>query len=364
MIEVFQIDTGPLLKDTDSASYYAAVSGGADSTAMLAMLCQTVEIKQHLTCIHIEHGIRPPEESLADAAFVEGLCKRLGIPCITKHIEQGLIAEYARQHNLGIEAAARKFRYDAFVEIITKGTAEPADPVGAGRALPLQRAPQKIYLFTAHTKDDLLETITMRFLRGSGPAGLAGIQEKRQLTDNIILYRPLLYISRSDIIEYLHEKHIEYISDKSNNDTAFLRNRIRLSLMPLLDKAFPGWREAAFGLGQTQDYTASFIADEARARVQWTVGADNHPPPNKGQNKNHSPRNYMFTPAKQFFTQPEIIREEAIFQAADMLLPDNANDIRRKQVRRFCLGEGRGACRCVEVGAVRLERSRGEVRVL
>ncbi|MDR0710170.1 MAG: tRNA lysidine(34) synthetase TilS, partial [Spirochaetaceae bacterium] len=179
--------------------FLAAVSGGADSIAMLAALAVFAgERGLALRCFHVEHGIRPAEESLGDAAGVRELCRELGVPCKAAHIPPGKIAGTAAKRGIGLEAAARFYRHALWnLE---------ARRIGAARVL------------VAHTRDDLLETVLMRVLRGSGPAGLAAMKR-----DNGRILRPLLSLDRSQVLDYLAGRGIPFRTDSTNADPSFLR---------------------------------------------------------------------------------------------------------------------------------------------
>lgn len=284
--------------------YLAAVSGGADSTAMLAAL-ESLRRERGgflLRCLHVEHGIRPPEESRGDAEAVRKHCAELDVPCTVAVIPPGKIAALAKRRGLGTEAAARRCRYAALNR--------EADRTGARRIL------------TAHTRDDLLETALMRFLQGAGPAGLAAMPPLRGR-----LLRPLLELSRAHVLRYLKERGIPFQTDSTNRDTAYLRNRVRHCLIPLLDERFPFWRSGVMAAARTQALAASFMADEARRRIPWErTGGE------------------WSAPREQFFAQGEIIREEALFQALDGLAP--VRPPRRAGIRRFAQGQ----CRALETG--------------
>jgi tRNA(Ile)-lysidine synthase len=264
-----------------------------------------------LRCFHVEHGIRPDEESRGDAAAVRELCKKLGVLCRVVHIPPGLIAEAARSRRIGIEAAARFFRHAAWNR--------EASRIGAARVL------------VAHTRDDLLETALMRFLRGAGPAGLAAMPRSRGR-----ILRPLLKLCRSQVLAYLEERGIPFRTDSTNADSAFLRNRIRNRLVPFLDELFPGWRPSLVNLGETQRLTAEFLSSEAERRIPWELVSG------------PESRAVYRVSREVFFSQPEILREEGVFLAADRL---GGGQPRRRSVRRFT----RGGCRAVELGGLRLE---------
>ncbi|MDR2786415.1 MAG: tRNA lysidine(34) synthetase TilS [Treponema sp.] len=306
--------------------FLAAVSGGADSTAMLAALAAFAgERKLALRCFHVEHGIRPAEESLGDAAGVRELCRELGVPCKVAHIPPGKIAGTAAKRGIGLEAAARFYRHALW-------EAE-ARRIGAARVL------------VAHTRDDLLETVLMRILRGSGPAGLAAMKR-----DNGRVLRPLLGLSRARALDYLAGRGILYRTDSTNADTAFFRNRVRLLLVPQLDNLFPGWRAGLLGLAKTQRRAAAFLAAFAGEAIPWETAGE-------------APSS-LSVPEGVFFSAPEIIREEAVFLAADRILSARRrgaapDQLRRETVRRFC---GR-RCKSADLGRVRARIQRGKVLI-
>jgi tRNA(Ile)-lysidine synthase len=279
--------------------FLAAVSGGADSSAMLAALAALRDGSFDLRCIHVEHGIRSAAESRGDAAAVEALCAELAVPCSVVSIPPGRVARTAKQRGLGLEAAARLYRHAAW-------NAE-ARRVGAAKIL------------VAHTRDDLLETALMRTLRGSGPAGLAAMPREKGL-----VLRPLLETGRADVLAYLAERGIPYRTDSSNADPAFLRNRIRLKLIPCLDEFFPSWRKTLADLAETQRLVADFLEAEAAARISWEEGAEGR----------------RTTRRDNFFSQPAILREEALFAALDRLFGGRAVTApRRQSLRLFARGE-------------------------
>lgn len=300
------------------AALLAAVSGGADSTAMLCALSANPS-PFRLFCVHVEHGIRPPPESRGDAAAVARFCGELGVPCRVVTVPPGRIAGMAKKRGTGLEAAARFYR--------RRILAREARRTGAAAIL------------TAHTRNDLLETVLMRFLRGSGPRGLAAMPVKT--ADAVPFVRPLLSLTRSDVEAYLALRNIPFRTDATNRDGRFLRNRIRNSLVPLLDGLFPHWEKGALALGTTQSLAASFIEGEAERRIIWERSGGT-----------------LRTAELPFFAEHPIIREEALFQGADTLAGrKNAFSARRLCVRRFCAG---GTAADLGKG-VRVRRERGFV---
>ncbi|MDR2068740.1 MAG: tRNA lysidine(34) synthetase TilS [Spirochaetaceae bacterium] len=303
----------------------AAVSGGADSTAMLAALSALQEnLGFDLFCLHVDHGIRSREESRGDARWVKKLCAFLEIPCRVVSIPPGRVAEAARRRGIGLEGAARLYRHAAWNR--------EARRIGADRIL------------TAHTRNDLRETILMRFLRGAGPAGLAGIPRSRSR-----LFRPLLDQDRSAVLRYLEDRNLSYRTDSTNADNGFLRNRIRNKLIPILDELFPFWQRSLPVFGETQGLAAAFITASARCGLPWESAG----------------HRALALPREDFFAAPEIIREEALFLAADRLKageggagfnpdrvrPRGAREPRREVIRLFA----RGGISALDAGPLRIE---------
>jgi len=324
--------------------------------AMLAALSAVVK-KDSLFCLHINHNLRPAEETRADSEAVRAFCKKNEIKCRIVSIPPGKIEAFARRHNTGIEAAARFYRQRALIRT--------AAQLGANTLI-----------LTAHTKDDALELALIRLLRGAGPAGLAAMSPIRA---NFL--RPMLEITRAEVVQYLKAKNIPWREDSTNADEKFLRNRIRRRLIPILNELFPSWETGLCSMGKTQTLAADFIGGETRMRVNWEAGnrewgVGNGERSYKAQpvvNKlrlittiptPHSPlpSPSLFTDAENFFTQPQIIREEAIFQAIDTLLSGKKNPrpAKRSVIRRFCAGELSAA----DLGPVRVRRENGKLVLL
>ncbi|MDR2551736.1 MAG: tRNA lysidine(34) synthetase TilS [Treponema sp.] len=352
-----------------------ALSGGADSTALAAALAAIRERSGPgkgfiLRALHVNHGIRSSAECAADAEAAEAFCASIGIPLTVKTIPPGTVKAFARENGTGLEGAARYFRYTAL--------GEEARRTGARAVL------------TAHTRDDLLETILMAFLRGAGPAGLGALQGRRvswggagflgagapaasSVGVDVPVLRPLLSLGRADVLAYLEARNLAYRTDPSNSDEGFLRNRIRGRLIPLLDECFPGWREPVRRLGETQGMTAAFLADEAALRLPWEeIPGQGGSPMDRGS---MSPRRIRRSRAAQasgfsalevsqklFFSQPEIIREEALFAALDRFSGSSfpGKNPRREVLRSFILGKT-GTC---DLGKVRIEGGPFSIRVL
>jgi len=198
-----------------------AVSGGADSMALLwAMYLLKDKLHISLSAAHFNHHLRG-EESDRDEAFVRDFCTGYGIPFLSGG---GQVTPGEK----GLEAAAREARY-AFL-----------------RALPGKIA-------TAHTADDNAETLLMHLVRGTGLKGLGGIAPV-----NGTLIRPMLTVTREEVLAFLSEYSVSYIEDSSNGTDAFLRNRLRHHVMPLLRRENPSLSQnlTAMALRLRQDAVA------------------------------------------------------------------------------------------------------------
>ncbi len=208
------------------------VSGGPDSLCLLHLLnALAPELGVRLHVAHLHHGLRA-EEADADAAFVAALAAAWGLPCTVGRTD---VAALAAQTGATLEEAAREARY-TFLGRLAAEIDACAVAVG-------------------HNSDDQAETVLMHFLRGSGLAGLRGMQPRSafplsplpidncQLTiDNLLLIRPLLFVPRADILAYCAQHNLQPRYDRSNEDTTFFRNRLRHELLPLLETYNPQMR--------------------------------------------------------------------------------------------------------------------------
>ncbi|MFD0677121.1 MULTISPECIES: tRNA lysidine(34) synthetase TilS [unclassified Paenibacillus] len=195
-------------------SIVVAVSGGPDSVALLHVLFALSEQwKWRLSVAHLNHGFRI-EESEREAAFVSELAARLGLPVEIAHVS---VPEYIKETGKNSQSAAREIRYRFLHEAAVRFKAN------------------RIAL--AHHADDQAETVLMRLLRGTGPSGLTGIPKRREEKE-LELVRPLLRIYKTEILDYCRNQHLSYCIDSSNLDSKYVRNEIRLELMPSLQKQY------------------------------------------------------------------------------------------------------------------------------
>lgn len=233
----------------------AAVSGGADSVALLfslAELCKNAGAE--LCVISVNHFIRPDEETCGDFEFVRNLCERLYSQgfCVSffpYELEKGSVKNLANIKNCGIEAAARELRYKAFESFITE---------------------QKLNaLCLAHNQNDNFETLLMRFLQGTSASSSGGIPRT-----NGKIIRPLLDISREQIEEYLNAKNENWRTDNTNFDENYLRNKIRRKLIPFLEQNFNGWKKALLSGAEKASDDAEVIlgaVEEAESLLQMSL---------------------------------------------------------------------------------------------
>lgn len=187
-----------------------AVSGGPDSLALIHALGHFIP-KDELIVAHMDHQLRP--ESAADELYVRKIMERWQLPYTSQPIN---VSAIATRNKMGIEEAARLVRYEFLIGI--------ANQIGAE------------VIVTGHNADDQAETVLMHILRGSGLSGLAGMQPVGLIGEDpeLWLLRPLLQTSRADIEKYCRKHDLRPLTDESNTDPAFTRNRLRHELMPIL----------------------------------------------------------------------------------------------------------------------------------
>ena len=189
-----------------------AVSGGVDSTALLAYLHENTEKFGYILSVcHCEHGIRG-EESLQDAEFVKDLCARYDLPIYT--FSENCI-EKSKKEKTSLETAAREFRLACFQSLIKENKAD--------------------YIATAHHKNDEAETVLFRLARGTSATGVRGMS-----ATNGYFIRPFLTWTRAEIEAYAREKGLLHREDKTNFETDATRNKLRLEILPKLEVAVPG----------------------------------------------------------------------------------------------------------------------------
>jgi len=215
---LFQSSLEALEPTWRNSKFLVAYSGGLDSSALLQLTALNLAPGQ-AAAAHLNHGWRGPASD-RDQAFAARTAAELGLVFIT---EKGDPVSLARHRGKGLEEAARLVRYDFL--------ARAARDWGAD------------FILTAHQADDQAETILMNLLKGTGPGGLAGIPPRRPLATLAVL-RPLLAFSRRQLQDWLEFRNLTWLEDESNDDCRFLRNTVRLELMPGLKQRNPRFLEA------------------------------------------------------------------------------------------------------------------------
>jgi tRNA(Ile)-lysidine synthase len=196
-----------------------ALSGGADSVALTRIL---ITLGYHCEAAHCNFELRG-EESDRDEDFVRNFCRSLNIKCHSIHFET---RRYAAQQSISIEMAARELRYNWFSKICEESDCQ--------------------VVAVAHHKDDSVETMLLNLIRGTGINGLLGIRPKN---GNVV--RPLLCASRQEVVAYLHRMNQTYVTDSTNLEDEYTRNKIRLNLLPLMEEINPSVKD---GLVKTSSY--------------------------------------------------------------------------------------------------------------
>lgn len=211
-----------LIQPTDKI--LVALSGGADSVALLKVL---LSLGYYCEAAHCNFHLRG-NESDNDESFVRELCRKLNISLHVTHFDT---IGYATEKKISIEMAARELRYTWFAEIKEKCQAS--------------------VIAVAHHQDDSVETILLNLIRGTGINGLKGISPCR---NDIV--RPLLGVSRSEIMEYLNDTGQAYVTDSTNLSDEYVRNKIRLRLIPLMEEINPSARQSIAETGNHLRETA------------------------------------------------------------------------------------------------------------
>lgn len=229
--------------------YIVALSGGADSVALLLIM---KALGYDVEAAHCNFHLRG-KESERDENFCVSLCESLGVILHRIHFDT---LTYAQLHKVSIEMAARDLRYSYFEQ--------------------LRRDINADAICVAHHKDDNVETILLNLVRGTGMNGLTGISPR-----NGFILRPLLCIGREDILEYLEAENQDYVTDSSNLVDDVQRNKIRLNVLPLLENVNPAVKDNILTMARWIAEASTIVEaslDEAKAKAvsSLSVGAKNH----------------------------------------------------------------------------------------
>ena len=212
-----------------------ALSGGADSVALTAMLCEArPALGLTLFAAHLDHGIRP--ESADDAEWCRRLCAGLDIPFVAERID---VPALAARSGEGLETVARRVRH-AFLR-------RQREALGAE------------FIALAHHMDDQAETVLMHLCRGTGPEGIGGMAEASGA-----LVRPLLGLRKRELLAYLDRRGLTWREDATNAVDDNPRNALRLHGIPALEHAYPGFVPAAARYARSARIESDYVADQTR----------------------------------------------------------------------------------------------------
>lgn len=230
------------LPDFERESSLLGFSGGKDSSTLLHAMAKLSLGPGR--AVYVDHRLRSPGELEKEFKIVSQACAEAGVPLTRATVRQGAIQALALRKGIGIEAAAREYRYRIFLAV--------------ARARGLR------FVLTAHNRDDLLETLLRRVFSSVSSTGLKAIPRLRQLGEGVFVARPLLDLSRREIEEYILRNGILFSEDLSNGEDSFERNKIRKHLKPGLDRVFPGWERGLLGSFEKISADGSFVQEAAR----------------------------------------------------------------------------------------------------
>lgn len=227
------------------ARLLVGVSGGPDSTALLASFVELRDDCQfEVHVVHVDHGLRA--ESRGDAVYVQRLCSRWDVPFNVRRVN---VRGIRQAEGLSVEEAARRGRHTVLLE---EAAAFRADAIALG-----------------HTADDQIETVLLSLLRGAGLRGLAGMGEESESPftlasgERVPIVRPLLSVTRSDVMGYLKERRLRPRQDVSNTDPAHLRNRVRHELLPLMERIREGASDAVGRASEDARLALEYLESQA-----------------------------------------------------------------------------------------------------
>lgn len=282
-------------------SVVVGLSGGADSVSLLYILKELEKLLDiKLYAVHVNHQLRG-EESDRDEEFCRQTAKGAGIEFYSVHVD---VRNKVRETGMSEEEAARILRYDAFEDVINKylrkgGTAHKD---------------HSIKIAVAHHADDQAETILFNMLRGSGLKGLGGMRPAR---GSII--RPLLEVSRKELMGYLEKRDLEFVTDSTNLENDHTRNRIRNIIMPLLNEHVNERASGHIAAVGNKIYAADqYLEDEARKYLE-DIGTGNADACMSGENNTDNKRKEIRLGQTGLKERAQIFRIYVIIEALKML---------------------------------------------
>ncbi|MGM0431347.1 MAG: tRNA lysidine(34) synthetase TilS [Spirochaetota bacterium] len=232
----------------ESDSFLLACSGGLDSVVLLDALSTNGDLQRRRVAIaYVNHRLRPYNETQPEQLFAHNLADTYGIECFVLDAGMGTITQLARDRQKGIEEAARVVRYRQLYHCL--------------------ETQQFDWILTAHHADDVIETLIMRFFKGSGIEGLTGIRQVRRP-----LLRPLLEATKEQLRTYARARGLVFHEDSSNSLPIYERNRIRNELLPLLQRLYPGVKESLLHTAEKHLHVHQYLAQDKErscSEVSW-----------------------------------------------------------------------------------------------
>jgi len=260
------------------------VSGGPDSVTLLNVLCELKkEYSLNIVIAHLDHKFRG-EESAADRRFCEDLAGKYNLDIAWEEVD---VPKIAKETGSSPEEAARAERYNFFKRVAKERSAN--------------------IIAVGHTMDDQAETVLMRVLRGAGMKGLGGISPVKDIQGYKII-RPLIEASRKEVENFVAENNLEFRKDSSNEKNIFTRNKIRLELIPLLERDFnPNIKEVLANMAENLQAEEEFFAKYGKRKF-------------KGMSKIR--QGEIFIDLKKFKRQPDAVQKRILRAALEELKGD------------------------------------------
>ena len=211
----------------ESSPILVGFSGGADSTALLHLLCAYASFAgAQIYAAHINHGIRG-EEADRDEAFCKSVADSLGVKFFSLRAN---VPQIAKESGESVETAARRVRYEYFDRLMRENNIN--------------------ILATAHNADDNLETVLFNIARGTGLGGICGIPDCRPCENGVVV-RPILNMEKKEIVEYCKQNGLDFVTDSTNTDTDYTRNKIRAEIIPVMKQINSGAVKNAARMSET-----------------------------------------------------------------------------------------------------------------
>lgn len=284
-------------KEKERIRILIGFSGGPDSVCLMTVLDELSEnLNIDIVLAYFNHRIRPAEELAEEMAFIRTLAAEKNLEL---HIGEDAGEIERDSVSLGVECAARKARYGFFHSLLEKTGCR--------------------YLALAHNLDDTVETIVMRFFKGSGLSGLRGIPSVR---GHII--RPLSGCPKKTILQFLSENNIPFSIDKTNYGTDYLRNRVRNILIPQIEGIFPSYAKAVTEFGEKVSCADDFIKAAANERVRWE--------------RTSPDENSFVTSLESFMSAPDALKVQSIYSCYDIFAKGRGGELPYRFVRTALSG--------------------------